>query len=713
MNKNTKTVLCFLLVLILAFMTTGCTQYAQYTLRPGNYAGQPSDVKQLTIDDIQKMNNGDAYIVYSDPDEDGNRYVTFINGKYYEEKVEDQEDAVKALQGIALLIGFGKGSEFFANFGERDPNGYTYWVLQQKYGPSTVQYATIRVVVDPDGYVCVLSSSVVPNLGIANSSDGVGVDAAMEQVKAYMDQEYPDTTYHIYEENTQDVVAEYAFDGCFYHSYAIYTSNPDVETGTTFDLPYLEHIITYEGEHMFCNPTSTMAPGETADAYNTAVYFENLEPAVWEGDVTLHDGTKRHIKVPVAKSTVDDSYYLADVERKIIVADYTSFMTDYSLEFISSTSNSGWKDYMLMALYNYGRVYDFYKELGLSGADTFGTPMLILTDWEENGHPVNNACCYGNIKGWMAFGASNDYFFEESLDVLAHEFTHGISGTEMLGNLYSNESGAINESLSDIMGEICEHMVLKEDGTPETTDELWYHGQNKPEPARCMSNPNLFEQPGSVGDIFYIVPSQNADGNNDGGGNHFNSSLLNYVAWTLYDQGMPLEDERQLWYTTICLMTPRSDYDDVLGALLMSVEINGLDSKWADLIQSTYEELGLVGDRLENAYAKKRDDCGRIEINVDLINDDVKVSVIYPYLYDEKTGKDTQTFYWMVPDDNGRIYTLLPEGSYLLELLVTNPAGTQGQFYYLQQDGSWGTGTESLGFVRVKAGETTTVTEIN
>lgn len=715
MKKRMVIVLCLLLALVMAFMTTGCTRYAQYTLRPGELKEPKTgsgDVRQLSIDDIQKMNNGKAYIVYGDPDEDGNQYVTFINGKYYEEKVEDQEDAVKALQGIAALIGFGKGSEFFANFGERDPNGYTYWVLQQKYGPSTVQYATIRVVVDPEGYVCGLSSSVVPNLGIANSSEGVGADRAVEQAKAYMKETYPDQEYRLYEENTQDVVAEYAVDDCFYHAYAVYTSNPDVEEGATFDLPYLEHIITYEGEYMFCNPTTTMAPGETPDAYNNDVYFENLEPDVWEGDVTLYDGSKRHIKVPVAKSKVDGTYYLADVERKIIVADYVTFMTDFSLDFIESDTNSGWKDYMLMALYNYGRVYDFYKELGVYGADTFGTPMLILTDWEENGRSMNNACCYGNVKGWIAFGASNDYYFEESLDVLAHEFTHGITGTEMLGSLYVNESGAINESLSDIMGEICEHMVLKEDGTPESDDELWYHGQNKPEPGRCMSDPNLFQQPASVGDLYYIVPSSNADGNNDGGGNHFNSSLLNYVAWTLFDQGMPLEEERQLWYTTICLMTPRSDYDDVLGALLMSIEINGLDSKWADLVQATYEELGLVGDRLENAYAKTRANCGRIEIKVDVQDENSRVSVIYPYLYDEATEKNTAVDYWMVPDDNGRIYTLLPAGSYILELLVTDLDGRNPAYYYLQADGSWGTSTDSLGFIRIKDGETTTVTEI-
>ena len=44
-----------------------------------------------------------------------------------------------------------------------------------------------------------------------------------------------------------------------------------------------------------------MAQGETPEATNTEVYFENLEGDFWEGDVTLHDGSKMHITVPSAR----------------------------------------------------------------------------------------------------------------------------------------------------------------------------------------------------------------------------------------------------------------------------------------------------------------------------------------------------------------------------------------------------------------------------
>ena len=37
-----------------------------------------------------------------------------------------------------------------------------------------------------------------------------------------------------------------------------------------------------------------------------------------------------------------------------------------------------------------------------------------------------------------------------ALDIIGHEFTHGVTGSTV-GLVYSGESGAINESLSDIL----------------------------------------------------------------------------------------------------------------------------------------------------------------------------------------------------------------------------------------------------------------------
>ena len=710
-----KRILIILLAAVMLLGAAGCKSYPETELKPKEYLmGDDPDqltsymnedlsrTPQLNESDIREMNGGDAYFVYGEPDGNGNRYVTFLNGKYYKEKVKSSDDAVRSLNGVAKLLGLAAGSEFFAAYGENDDDGYTYWVLQQRYGGETVQYATVRVIVDPDGYTAGLASSVVPNLGIAKNEEGITAGEAEENVEHYMEVYFPDTPYTMFRDNTKSVVAQYGLKT--YHCFAVYTTNPKNLEGSTFDMPYLEHIVTYDGQYIFCNQTNTLESRASSEAYENSVYFDNLEADTWTGEVTLHDGSKKTITVPVAKSKADGKYYLADVDRKIIIADYSEFAyNDLNLVFISSDTNSGWKDYHLLEMYNYGRAYDFYAEVGIKSPDGFGTPMLILTDWKENGQDVNNACCYGNIDGWIAFGASAIGSCEECLDVIAHEFTHGVTKTAMCGNKYMNETGAINEAFSDIMGEICEHMTLSEDGvTPESTDELWYHGQNKETPTRCASNPNEFQQPAYVGDIYYMMPTPYEDSYNDQGGVHFNSSLLTYVAWVLNDRGMSLANQRSLWLTTIQLMTPGSSYDEVKGALFMSIEINGFDEKWKTVIEETYKKIGLTGDRTATAAKAVKSGCGRIEAVA--ATEEVRVSVIMTY-----NEEGYNTYLWLVPDENGYMSALLPEGKYILKLIITDLKGINSMEYFLTPDGRWSTNVRDRCYVPVEADRTISI----
>ncbi|MFR5150967.1 MAG: hypothetical protein ACLTER_16725 [Ruminococcus sp.] len=54
-------------------------------------------------------------------------------------------------------------------------------------------------------------------------------------------------------------------------------------------------------------------------------YFEGLSADTYTGEVTLHDGTKKTITVPVARNDASGTYYLADVNRHTFLADYYSY----------------------------------------------------------------------------------------------------------------------------------------------------------------------------------------------------------------------------------------------------------------------------------------------------------------------------------------------------------------------------------------------------
>lgn len=520
---------------------------------------QHNSTVQLSEEDIQNMNDHHALFAYSDEG-----YVTFLVGRYSEDKIEDYEDAVASLNGVAALIGLSEGSEFFCVYGEKDNDGYTYYTFQQRYGGYTLKYATLRVVVDPQGYTAGLSSSFTPNIGIAAEQSSITAEEAEDIVRSA----YQNDDMILCHDSTKQLAL--TLNNQTVNCFAVYTSSPNVSA--EFDMLYLEHFVAFTGEYLTCIPTSSLNT-ENTNAYKTDAYFENLTAAAYTGTVTLYDGTVRTITVPVAYNSKDGKYYLADIDRKIMVADCYDFNYEYKLSGITSPDNSGWQDSHLLAYANYIQAYDFYASMGIYSVDGFGTPILITVDWCDKDHnSVNNACYYGVIDGWACFGVSRSNRYCDALDIVVHEFTHGITANSIQGSFYQNETGAINEAYSDIMGNLIE---MRSGATDDTT---WLVGENSGTPARCMSDPGSCHQPEYFGDIYYLPEVYRPDYfTNDYGGVHMNNSLASNAAYLLHEAGMSLEDECSLYLTSIELMTPYADYDDLYTSLIFSCRINGLN----------------------------------------------------------------------------------------------------------------------------------------
>lgn len=65
----------------------------------------------------------------------------------------------------------------------------------------------------------------------------------------------------------------------------------------------------------------------------------------------------------------------------------------------------------------------------------------------------------------------------------------------------------------------------------KTDDKTWLLQENSDDIIRSMSDPNKYEQPAYVWDRYYVPKANEATENNDEGGVHTNSSLLNLIAW--------------------------------------------------------------------------------------------------------------------------------------------------------------------------------------
>lgn len=133
--------------------------------------------------------------------------------------------------------------------------------------------------------------------------------------------------------------------------------------------------------------------------------------------------------------------------------------------------------------------------------------------------------------GTMKVGLGNSGTLANSwcpLDIIAHEYTHAVTGATA-ALTYSYESGALNESFSDIFGEVIESYTL---GSND-----WLMGDDRTNGAiRSMANPGLYFHPDTyLGSNWY-------SGTADYGGVHTNSGVQNYWFYLLTMGGTGTND---------------------------------------------------------------------------------------------------------------------------------------------------------------------------
>ncbi|MEM7038893.1 MAG: M4 family metallopeptidase, partial [Bacteroidota bacterium] len=116
----------------------------------------------------------------------------------------------------------------------------------------------------------------------------------------------------------------------------------------------------------------------------------------------------------------------------------------------------------------------------------------------------------------MTYGDGNGGSWDPftCLDIAGHEITHGM--TQFTADLiYQNESGALNESFSDIFGKAIEFYARPNNFSWRVGIDISNNG------IRDMDNPNLFNDPDTYGGTNYYT------GAADNGGVHINSGIQN------------------------------------------------------------------------------------------------------------------------------------------------------------------------------------------
>lgn len=245
-----------------------------------------------------------------------------------------------------------------------------------------------------------------------------------------------------------------------------------------------------------------------------------------------------------------------------------------------------------------GATYDFYWNVyKRNSVDNKGMRLDSSVHYSED---YDNAFWNGKQ---MVYGDGDGEIFDrftKSIDVIGHELTHGV--TQFTARLeYSGQSGALNESYSDVFGSLVKQNHLKQ--TAAQADWLIGVGLFTPNvkggALRSMKAPGTaYDDPQLGGkDPQPDHMSKYVKTSSDNGGVHLNSGIPNHAFYLVATQlgGNAWDKAGRIWYVTLTeRLQPTSEFQDA-ATLTYKVagELYGTGGAEQNAVASAWDKVGI------------------------------------------------------------------------------------------------------------------------
>ena len=285
----------------------------------------------------------------------------------------------------------------------------------------------------------------------------------------------------------------------------------------------------------------------------------------------------------------------------------------------------------------------------------------------------------------MSYGNGNVAFkpLAGAIDVAGHEMTHGV--VENTANLvYEGESGAINESMADIFGD----MMDSEDwliGEDVVNTSVYPSGA-----LRSLSDPH--NGGSSLNDPGYQPKYLNEEytGAEDNQGVHINSGIANY-AFYLFATAIGKDKAADIYYKALSeYLTKSSQFIDLrLAVIQAATDLFGSSSNEVTQAASAFDAVGINNGQGTNDNNTLPVNQGNEFVLVyNLATDDE--NTLYRSTIDLTTVEPLSTSTFLsrpsVTDDGS--VAVFVAGDNTLHAIVTSPDYTPGE-YTLQEDPIW------------------------
>ncbi|MEO8428752.1 MAG: M4 family metallopeptidase, partial [Verrucomicrobiota bacterium] len=254
----------------------------------------------------------------------------------------------------------------------------------------------------------------------------------------------------------------------------------------------------------------------------------------------------------------------------------------------STNPNGGWVPDGVGAAWGLSSTFNYYRErFDRNSLDGKGGDIIAIIRLPD---AAPFGATYNSQTKLISYGEFNTKF----LDVSAHELTHGVTANSGNGGIleYKSQSGALNESMSDIFAEMVE---LHATGAHDWKLFLPLNGVD--------TKIRDFIDPGSVINGGRKLPSKMSEyiqlpetAQGDNGGVHVNSSINNHAYYMLVeglsDPIGPADAEKIFYRALTTHLQKQSQFIDMrFAAAAAAEELFGADSKQVRKVKEAYDAV--------------------------------------------------------------------------------------------------------------------------
>ena len=420
------------------------------------------------------------------------------------------------------------------------------------------------------------------------------------------------------------------------------------------------------------------------DALNGDIVWE--ENLIHEADVvgtasTLYSGNQA-----ITCDDVSGPFRLRESGRGNGIITYSNGnTTNYSsADITNGSANWTTPDATLDAHFGAEMTYDYFlNEHNRNSIDGNGFTLISHVHHDNN---YQNAFWDGQR---MTYGdGTGNNAPLTSLDIAGHEIAHGLT-SNTAGLIYQDESGALNESFSDIFGNSIERVT-------RPTQHSWEMGEDLNWVIRNMQDPNAEGDP----DTYFGV-NWAPLGGADNGGVHSNSGVQNFWYYLLVEggsgtndngdtysvNGIGLSDASKVAFRNLTVyLTPSSNYNDArFFGIQSAVDLFGGCTTEVESVTNAWNAVGLGAVYVSSTVS-------------DFVASDV-VSCVAPFSVQfTNTGVNGTNFVWDFGDGSSTVTTVNPShvysgiGTYTVQLISDGGAAcgtdTETKSSYIRVDPS-------------------------